>query len=121
MVRPRRPSILVNTPHINNGSRISPEPFFIFRQIDVITISDEIETQFWMSGNRPCGMCSGLEGERKIRPVIACLGRICMFCVIRLLMRDDAGTIVFLAVIAQACSDGYRAAIATVARTDAFC
>ena len=30
--------------------------FFIFRQIDVITISDEIETHFCLSGNRPCDM-----------------------------------------------------------------
>ena len=35
-------------------------------------------------------------------------------------MRDDAGAIADRAVIAQACSDGYRAAGATVSRTDAF-
>ena len=64
-------------------------------------------------------------GGGKKNPPRACLpGADLCVCVIRLLMLDGAGPFVCiictLATVAQACSDGYRAAGATVSRTDAF-
>ena len=59
--------------------------------------------------------------RKKNPPQASELGADLYVCVIRLLMRDDAGAIAVRAVIAQAWINGYRAAGAFESRTDAFC